>query len=271
MRWCCVALGMLLWVARAAAGPQPTTPTAAQAAEIATLDKQLVALERQQAPFAAVKVARKLYEAERKASGDDSPKVVARRRVFAGALSAVGDYAEAGALYRLDLAKAEAEHGIESREVLWALGPVVGSVLSLGRFDEAEPLIQRTLALTKKLDGDHGTPYAQALLQYGSLLGFHNEYTAAVKLFEQSVQIQEALGPGPDDMIFSSSLQLLASAYWLTNQQPRAIAQYDRVIALMLRVAARDGDEQAPPRSAASLRCTCTAAARISPARCRSR
>ena len=239
MRRISVALALLASIAPAIGAPSkppaktPTkAPTKAEEAEIQALEKELREDQQKQAQFAAVKVARKLYDAQRKASGDDAPKTASRRQSLASALTVVGDYAEAAALYKEMLAEAEKEHGPDSKEVLWALGPLIGNAWAQNRLDDVEPLQQRNLAITKKLDGDHSKEYAQALLQYATMLNLHNEYSSAQRLYEQSIQLQESLAKTPSDLQLMSGLQVLAALYWQTNQHPRAIALYNRIIAM---------------------------------------
>ena len=57
-------------------------------------------------------------------------------------------------------------------------------------------MIQRQLALTRKLDGERSTQYASLLSQYGTLLTQRNEYASAQQVYEQSLQIQEGARQG---------------------------------------------------------------------------
>src|SRR5262249_38793774 len=102
------------------------------------------------------------------------------------------------------------------------------------KLDEVEPYIQRQLALTKKLEGEQSMAYAQQLSSYAGLLNMRNEYSSAQRLYEQSLALQEKLATkGKGDLALLSPLQLVASLYWQTNQRQKAIATYDRVIALV--------------------------------------
>jgi len=222
------------------AGPTPkkappggaTTPTPAQQAELTKLEKELTDLQIKQATFAASKAARKLYLATKQIFGENAQQTIMRKQVLAGMLSATGDYTEAEVIYREILAQAEKEHGPDSREVLWAIGPVQSMMWVQNRLDEAEPLVLRQLALTKKLEGEKSQAYAGVLSSYATLLNMRNEYSSAQRLYEQVLQIQESLAKSKDDMALLGPVQVLASVYWQTNQRPKAMKLYDRAIAI---------------------------------------
>src|SRR5690606_9047962 len=135
-------------------------PTAAQAAEIARLEKELQAAQMKQANFAALKLAKQLYELQKKATGPTSQRAIQRKQTLAGLLSMTGDYAGAEKHYTEILRATEQEKGKESREALWALAPLTGVYWAQSRYEDLEPIVQRQLALTKKLDGEKSTAYA---------------------------------------------------------------------------------------------------------------
>lgn len=236
MRLWGLVLVVVLWLGAAAHGrpnaPAAKQPTPAQAAEIAKLEKELTQAQIKQAHFAALKIARKLYELQRKATGDDSPQTKARKQVLASTLSLTGDYAGAERIYREALRAAEKANGPESREVLWALGPLTGVYWSQTRYDDLEPLIKRQVELTKKIDGEKSAMYASQLTMYGALLNARNEYSAAQRVYEQVLALNEALAPTKNDISLIGPIQTLAGVYWQTNQQAKAIALYDRAIAV---------------------------------------
>src|SRR5262245_60102079 len=167
--WCGLA------VAAPKAGPKtppPKTPAAQTPdqklqQELIALDKQMYELQAKQAYFAAVKIARKTYEMQRKAAGEDAAETQRRKQTLATMLNLAGDYSEALKLYKERLATAEKVHGPESREVLWALSPLTGPYWQQNRLDELDPIYQRMLALTKKIDGEQSQMYAMQLMQYG--------------------------------------------------------------------------------------------------------
>ncbi|HEX7840399.1 MAG TPA: CHAT domain-containing tetratricopeptide repeat protein, partial [Kofleriaceae bacterium] len=128
------------------------------------------------------------------------------------------------------LAVAEKQHGPDSREVLTALAFLIGPYWAGNRYDELDAIMQRTLALTKKLDGETSRAYATQLSQYGTLLTARNQFASAQQAYEQALQIQEGLTQ--DDMQLLGPIETLASAYWQANQRARAIALFDRALAI---------------------------------------
>lgn len=220
--------------AGAPAVPRPAgkQATPQQQAELQRLDQELTQHQIKQATFAALKVARQLYELQRKATGEDSLEAQRRKQTLAGLMQQTGDYAGAERLYGELLHTAEKLHGAQSREVLYALMPMSGVYWAQSRYQELDPIMQRMLALTKQLDGEKSQAYASQLSTYGALLNVRNEYSSAQRVYEQVLALYEALAPNKDDFSLLSPIQMLASVYWQTNQQPKAIALYDRAIAI---------------------------------------
>ncbi|HEY5924995.1 MAG TPA: CHAT domain-containing tetratricopeptide repeat protein [Kofleriaceae bacterium] len=214
------------------AKPAGKQPTAQQAAEIAKLDKELSEHQTKQAYFAAVKVARKLFELQKQATGDDSLEAGRRKQTLASLLQQTHDYAGAEKLFIELLRAAEKQHGLESREVLYALMPLTGVYWGQTRYDDLEPYIQRQIALTKKLDGEKSQMYASMLSTYGALLNIKNEYSAAQRVYEQVLAINESIAPSKTDVTLLGPIQVLASLYFQTGQQAKATALYDRAIAI---------------------------------------
>jgi CHAT domain-containing protein len=208
---------------RAAAGPKPDP------AELSKLDQQLSQLQVKQAYVPAIKVARKLLDLQIQLTGKDSPEADRRRMTLASALSLAGDYDEERKLYAELLANAEKAHGPDSKQVLQALQMLSGPDWQQMRYQEVEPIMQRQLALSKKLDGDDSIEYARVLMQYGGLLNARNEYSSAVRAYEQALKIFEAKLP-KNDFQLAQTVQVLASFYWMANDKPKAIALYDRAI-----------------------------------------
>jgi hypothetical protein len=113
--------------AGAPAVPKPgKQATPQQQAELQRLDQELTQHQVKQATFAALKVARQLYELQRKATGEDSPEAQRRKQTLAGLMQQTGDYAGAERLFTELLHTAEKLHGPQSREALYALMPMSG-------------------------------------------------------------------------------------------------------------------------------------------------
>ncbi len=219
--------------AGAVAMAAPRLPTPAQKAELDKLDKELREHQIKAAYFAAAKVARKLYLLQREATGDGSADAERRKSLLANMLNAAGDYAEALTLFQELLRTTEKEKGPESRETSYALMAMTGVYWAQSRYEELEPLIKRIVAITRKVDGEQSQSYAQQLMTYAGLLYTRNEYSSAQRLYEESLKIHEALAvTSKDELMLLGPLQVLANVYWQTNQRGKAIALYDRSVAI---------------------------------------
>ncbi len=226
-------LGCVIALVVGLAGPARAAPKTIAEHEIAKLEKELQDLQVKQATFAAVKVAKKLYEAQKKLTGEDSVETQRRKQQLASAMQLAGDHAGSIRLYLELLATVEKKKGPESREALYALLPLVGNYWSINRLDELDPIYQRMVAISKKLDGETSTAYAQQLTAYGTLINSRNEYSSAQRLYEQALAIYQANAKTPDDAQALSAMQIVAGLYWQTNQKPKAIAMYDKIIAII--------------------------------------
>lgn len=226
------AVAFALLTLASVAGAVPKTPTKSEQAVIDKLDKELSQLQMKSAVFAMPKVAKQLYELTAKGWGDEAEITLRRAAAYASALQQTGDYVGAIALSKQVLAVTEKQKGVDSREVMYALMPLLGPYWMQNRLDELEPIYLRMLAISKKIDGEASTSYAGNLQQYGNFLNQRNEYSAAQRIFEQAYKIFEA-AVGKDQLQLVGPMQLLASTYWQTNQRAKAIALYDQVIALV--------------------------------------
>lgn len=238
--WCGIAEARPKRVTPPKPTPASTAPgaklgkqgTPQQQADLAKLDKEVTDAQIKQAYFAALKSAKAAYELSKQVLGADAPETARRKGTYAMLLSSTGDYAGAQREYEEILHAVEKAKGAESREALYALMPLAGVYWSQSRYEDLEPLMQRELALTKKLDGEKSIMYASQLSTYGALLNVRNEYSAAQKVYEDVLALQESLAPSKDDIQLLGPIQMLASIYFQTNQQPKAIALYDRAIAI---------------------------------------
>jgi len=209
------------------------SPTQRQRARLVAVEQELTQHQIKQAFFAAVKAAREAYQIAREVYGEEAPETLPRMQTLAALLHQTGDHPGALALYQKLLAIAEKQHGPQSRQALNALVPMFGPLSSQNRYDELEPLAQRVLALTRKLDGENSISHAAQLTSYGGLLLARSQYSSAQRVFEKALAVHEALAGKRDDLALLSPLQLLANVYWQTHQWPKAIALYDRAIAIV--------------------------------------
>src|SRR5690606_25917040 len=74
--------------------------------------------------------------------------------------------------------------------------------------------------------------YASQLTSYGALLNVRNEFSSAERVYEKVLKLYESLAPSKNDISLLGPIQMLASIYWQTNQQQKAIALYNRAIAI---------------------------------------
>src|SRR5262245_9160323 len=111
---------LVVWgvLAALAAGGSGAPASKAELDELARLDAELRQLQMKQALFAAVKPARRLYQLQRKISGDGADDTQRRKEVLAIMLHGAGDYAEALALFQELLRDAERDKGADSREAM---------------------------------------------------------------------------------------------------------------------------------------------------------
>ena len=226
----CVVAGI------ASAGPPPKPPKAQKSPDELELDKDekiFRDLQAKQAHVPAAKLAKKIWDLQRKISGDDAQLTHVRETQYAAELQQSGDDLGAHKLYLDMLADAEKAHGAESREVLYAIAPVLGYFYIQGRYEEVEPYIQREIAIAKKLSGDKSQDYANYLTQYATLLNIRNEYAAALRVEEQALAIHEANAKSKDDYMLLGQVETIAWLYWQAGQKPKAIAMYDRAIAIV--------------------------------------
>ena len=227
-------MAFVAWSVATAAPRRPATPpprpAAAGSAELGPLAQQYDVLEAKQASFAAAKLARRGLALSIQLTGPDSEAADVWRRRLASALVRIGDSSGALAIHKQLLAAAEKRHGPESAGVLGAIVELRVAYPDDARYDEREALMQRELALTAKLHGERSIAYADALSTYAGLLASHGEYAAQVLVLEHGLQIHEALAGDAGTLV--RAIGALANACWWADQRPRAIALFDRMLAL---------------------------------------
>ena len=230
MRRISVVVAVVAVVASWSIAVATPTPSARERQQHAELDLKLSQLQGKQAWLPAIEVAKQLVELEKKLYGAEAREVRYRKLTLASLLTNSGAYSGAIQLFKENLAAVERSDP-ESHELAGALMQLSGALWMVNRIDEAEPFIQRALALTKKLDGEGSMNYLSQLMAYAGYLQIHNEYGAAQRLYEQALALHESLAKRATDPGLIQALEQLAMSYWQTNQRPRAIALYDRAIA----------------------------------------
>jgi CHAT domain-containing protein/tetratricopeptide (TPR) repeat protein len=233
------AVGALGFVAAAPAQAQKRPPrhprhgpVAAPLDEIAQLEKQLLGAQVRGAMIPSLRLARKIYQLKARKLGPDHPDAGRALAQVAQLTAATGDYAGALAIHRDIAARAEKRHGKSDPAVLPALEGLAGQLWMAQRFDEADVLYQRVLALRRAQSGADSALYAAALQTYAALLTGRHAYDAAEEKYLEAKAILDRTGK-PDDPSQSGLLMSLGLLYWSEGQQQRAVHQFDRAIAIL--------------------------------------
>jgi CHAT domain-containing protein len=194
--------------------------------EIDKLAAELKQHDRANNVLAQARVSRKLYEAQRKLSGDDSVYTRRREIELASLLMRTGEYSAAIRYYDDILMRDERQHGRDSRQAHDTIGWLIEAHASRGDHEQADALYQRLLAISKQINGEQNENYANDLLRYGLYLSMRQEYAAEQRLLEQALHIAETAKR--DEGRYLPSLGLV---YLQTQQPSRAIAMFDRYVA----------------------------------------
>ncbi len=212
-------------------------------AQLAALEAEHLKLLTTQRSYQAMPVLRKLYALQRKHLGPGEQRTAMTRVQLAAMLMSSGAYREAGELYREGLAVAEKHHAKDSIEVGMALQALASLYWIQGRYADADSLYQRTLPIWKKLHGESET-YAAMLTGYGGFLASWSAFGAAERIHEEALRILEKTKPA-DDPALLSPLMTLASAYWNTGQEARAMPMFARALAINDRLPAAEVQQRA--------------------------
>lgn len=227
MRKWMVAL-VLSTVATAVAGPNDHTSD-----EIKQLEAELRQLQTRQAYFPAVKVARKLYEAQKKVDPADSVWVTRRLDTLAQMLHAAGNTAEAEQVELQLLALAEKQKGPVSDEVHMRLTILHGEYMTGQRWDEDEATVKRMLDITKQLHGVDGTEYSTDLTYLSTMYLQRAQFQQAIQIQHEVLALVEKKAAAPDDMTVVSALMNLSSWEWSGGMRDAAIKDDERMIKLL--------------------------------------
>lgn len=220
-------------------------PSATVEAQLAKLEAEVRQAQLAGRPYGAVPALRRLYALQHKHLGPSDSRTSMTRVQLAALLLGEGAYREAAQLYKEGLAAAERAHAADSMEVLTALQGVLGVYWVQGRYAEADALYQRLVPLWKKQYGANSSSYAAMLLGYGSFLNAWSAYGAAHRVYEESLRVYEAAVPSPDDPQLIAPLQAMGWSLWATGQQARAIALFDRLLAINDRRPAKEATARA--------------------------
>jgi len=143
-----------------------------------------------------------------------------------------GQYADAEALSRRLVARAEAAAGADSFQVADALDVLVTCLLRGGKVDpSSRQLAQRALTIRERAFGPDHPDVARSLNNLANVLGSTGDYAGARRLQERALAILEkALGPDHPDV--AKSLNNLGRLLMATGDYAGARPLYERALAI---------------------------------------
>ncbi|HWM85046.1 MAG TPA: tetratricopeptide repeat protein, partial [Kofleriaceae bacterium] len=225
---------VVLVVTAAASGAwaqKPPKPDRA-AAEIAGLEKKLLASQMRGAMYPSLRLARKLHQLKEKRLGRAHAETIRALEQVAQFTSATGNYTGALQIHRELLARAEKQHGAGHASTVQALEGLAAQLWVAQRFDEADRLYQRVLALRRTQFGADSSMYATYLQTYAGLLSGRHAYGAAEEKYLEAREILERIGK-PDDPSLTGLHMGLGMLYWSQGQHQKAAREFERAIAVL--------------------------------------
>ncbi len=218
--------------------PRPAATTKATPAQQAELDKLVADYNKLTPGQDAAKqllVAKKLYALQSKATGPDSPLAHRYREWLVRALEDARAFAEAEPIELRIIAEITKENGANAKELVEPLQRLASAYTELQRFDEADRLWQRIVAVTKAADGERSESYARWLQFYAHTLDVRSDYGTAQRFYEQSLAIYDALPKSSDnDRMIAGNLMFLGQLYMRMNQPAKAVTAFDRSVSVTL-------------------------------------
>ncbi len=153
------------------------------------------------------------------------PKVLSRQELVAADLTEARSRVKA-----MEVAK-----GPESIDVAIALNSLAAFYKAQGRYQEAEPLYKRALAIREKVLGPEHPDTAVALNNLGLLYAALGPYGEAEPLFKRSLAIREKV-LGPEHLDVARSLNNLALLYRAQDRYQEAGPLFKRSLAIREKV-----------------------------------
>ena len=152
----------------------------------------------------------------------------------------LGRFEEAEKIYKQNLQNLTGQ-GEETLQYAQILNDIAVLYRDAGKFAETEPLLNKALAIRKKLLGEKSAEYAETLQNLASLYKLMGRYQEAASEYQKVLAIRkEVLGEAHPD--YATTLNSLASLYKRTNNLDKAEPLY--LEALNIRKAAF-GEENA--------------------------
>ena len=143
-------------------------------------------------------------------------------------------YAEAEKHYLAALKEAET-FGPEDPNVAQTLNNLAKLYRTQGKYTEAEPLYQRSLAIWEKALGPEHPNVATSLNNLALLYGTQGKYAEAEPLYQRSLAIVEKV-LGPEHPNVAQSLNNLAELYRTQGKYVEAEPLYQRALAIQEKV-----------------------------------
>lgn len=132
--------------------------------------------------------ARKAWAAHANMLGDNHPATLTKAQAYAGILEEMGQYTEAGLIYRMVLVEFEKIYGFEHSQVANILNSMANMRWNQGNFLEAEKLYHQAISIQEHALGKDHPDTADLVLQLGLLLQARGNNDQARDLFTRSAR-----------------------------------------------------------------------------------
>jgi tetratricopeptide (TPR) repeat protein len=110
------------------------------------------------------------------------------------------------------------------------------ALMRLRRYDEAEPELERALALREERYGAQHPLVANSLNQLGNLAIYRKQYPVALERYQRALAIRRAVSAGKDNAEIALSVGNVAVAQEKLQDYEAALATYQEALALKRRV-----------------------------------
>src|SRR5215813_14133960 len=149
-----------------------------------------------------------------------------------GQLIARGDHAAALLEAQKLEADAKAQFGINHTSYADALNTLATVYLSQQKYDEAEGLYRRAIAIREKVLGDDHPAVAHTLTNLSLLYSLQRKFAAAEEVLRRALNIQEK-ALGENDPTVATTLGLLVSACLGQGKRQEADALHERAMSII--------------------------------------
>ncbi|PCC67040.1 Serine/threonine protein kinase [Nannocystis exedens] len=162
--------------------------------------------------------------------GEDDPLVVVFQGNIAAALARARRPIDAVAAFEAVVRSLERRHGPDNIELCTQLDNLGASYLEAGQLGPAREVIDRSLAIRRRVLGDDHAEVARSLLGLGEWGLYARDYATAIPAFERALAIRA--GTDVHALLRGRAEYGLARALWLSERdRVRARALIDRALA----------------------------------------